>query len=126
MRIGVDIDGTVMVTNVLGHDRGTVGRILAMKNQCGSGLGRVEKLTSEAIFIVVINSAINVATIILILEAAINNHYIVELATELAFEKVQEGVFGDARQAVRPILRCEVRKLGLRSGFYVTDGLKGL
>jgi hypothetical protein len=126
MGIGVDIDGAVMMTNVFSHDRRTVGRILAMKDQCGSGLRRVEKLTGKPIFIIVINGTINVATFILIFEAAINNHNIVELATELSIEKFQEGVFGDARQTVRPILRCKVRKLGLRSGFDVTDGLEGL
>jgi hypothetical protein len=60
------------------HQRSTVSRILAVEDeQCSAGLGTLEELSSEKVFVVVVDSTLDVATFVLILESAINDHLLI-------------------------------------------------
>ena len=64
-------------------------------------------------------------TLVLILEAAVDDHDVVKAVIELPVKKLKQSVFTDARQIVRLILRDEVRQLGGRRTVHITDGREG-
>lgn len=123
--VGIDIDGAVVCTNVAGHDRSAVCRVFTVQNKSSAGLGRAEELTSKLLLIIVVDGAIDVPALVLVLEAAIDDHDVVKAVVELSVQKFEEGALVDARHFVRLILGDEVRKLQSGRTFEVTDGLKG-
>lgn len=125
IRVGVDINSSVVMANVLGHKRCAVRGIFTVQDEGCSGLGSAEQFTRKAFLVVVVEGAIDVATLILVLKAAVNNHDIVEAVIELPIKKFKQSVLADARQSVRLILGDEVRKLGGWRTFHVADGLEG-
>lgn len=123
--VGVDIDSAVVVANVLGHDGRAVSGIFTVKDESSPGLGRSEQLTRKFLLVVVIEGAVDVAALILILEAAVNDHDVVEAVIELPVKKFKQSVLANARQSVRLILTDEVRKLGGGRTVHVGDRLEG-
>ena len=123
--VSVDVDSPVLVTDVLGHDRRAVGRVLAVQDQSGARLRLAEQFVGKFFLVIVVERAIDVAAFILVLETAVDDHDVVEAVIELPTKKLEQSALVDARQSVRLILGGEVRKLQGRRTFDVTDGLEG-
>lgn len=125
MRVSINIDGAIMMSQVLGHDGSPVGRVFAVQDKRSTGLGSTEEFTGETFLVVIVQCTGDVTTLILILEAAVDDENVVELVIELAVHEFQKSALVDARQRVRAILRDEVRQLHAGRARNVTDGLDG-
>lgn len=89
VRVGINIDSSVMVPNVLGHDGGPVGRILAMKNERSTRLGLVKQLGSKSILVIVVEGTINMAAFIFVFKTAIDDNDVVELTIVVPIQHVK-------------------------------------
>lgn len=98
IRVRININGAVLVTQVLGHDGGTVSGVFTVQDNGSAGVGGIEEFPSEAILVVVVNGAVNVAAFILILEAAIDDQNVIKLIVVLAIHELQESVLFNTRQ----------------------------
>lgn len=98
IRVRININGAVLVTQVLGHDGGTVSRVFTVQDNGSAGLRGIKEFASEVILVVVVNGAINMAALILILEAAIDDQDVVKLIVKLAIHELQKGVLLNTRQ----------------------------
>lgn len=109
-RIEFSIHGTILSANMSSHQRSTVGRVFTMKDEQGSTAdGSLEQLGGEKLFVIVVDSTLDVATIVLVLETAVNDHFVIKLVIEFPVENIQHGALGDAWNGVSEIVREEVR-----------------
>lgn len=108
------VDGTVTVADELGHARGTEFGVFAVKDQesVGSDTAVFEQIRGQLVLVVVIDGTVNVATVVLVLETAVNDQDLVVVRVVVAIEDVDKSVLLDAGEAVRFFLVEEVRKLG--------------
>jgi hypothetical protein len=95
--ISINIDRTILVTKVLGHNGSAVSGIFTVQDNSGASLGSTEQFTGETIFVVIVDCAINVASFIFVLEATIDDQDVVELVVELAIHEFQKSAFFDTR-----------------------------
>jgi hypothetical protein len=107
------VDGTITVADELGHARGTEFRVFTVEDQesVGSDTAMLEQVLGQLVLVVVVDGAVDVATVVLVLEAAVNNQDLVVVRAVVAIEDVDECVLLDAGEAVRLFLVEEVRKL---------------
>lgn len=61
------------------------------------------------LFVIVIDSSVNVATLILVLEAAVDDHDIIKSVVIFAIHEVYKDAFINTRQVISLILRYKVR-----------------
>ena len=109
--IKLGIRRSVLGSNVPGHSRGTVNRVLAMEDQYRLALHRcLEQVPGQEIFIVVVDGTINMAALVLVLEAAINDYLLIEGCIILPIEKFRERVPRNSRDAVILSIWEEVRQ----------------
>lgn len=113
LRVLEVVDSTVTVADELGHARGTEFRVFTVEDQesVGSDTAVLEEVLGQLILVVVIDSAVDVATVVLVLEAAVNDQDLVVVRAIVAIEDVDESVLLDAGEAVGLFLVEEVRKL---------------
>lgn len=125
MRIGIDIDSSVMVADEFRHDRCAVRRVFTVQNQSGARLHRAKQITGKLVLVIIVEGAVDVTAFVFILETAVDDHDVVETVIELPIQKLDECALVDARQVVRLFLGDKVRKLEAGRTFDVADGLKG-
>lgn len=102
-----------------------MSRVFTVKDEQGSTAdGSFEQLRREKLLVIVVDRTLNVATVILILEAAVNDHFVVKFVVELAVENVKHGVFGDARNGVSGVIGEKVRHNGFISFLDIHDRLE--
>lgn len=97
LRILIDVDSTITMANVLGHDGRAVSRVLAVQDQCRPGFGFSEELGGKLLLVIVVESTIDVASLVFILEATVNDHDVVEETVVLAVHYFQQCVLLNAR-----------------------------
>lgn len=108
------VDSTVTVAHKLGHAGSTKLGVFTVENE-QSLCGRVsfEELLSQLLLVVEVESTIDVASVVLVFETAIDDVDTVVVSVVVAAENIEESVLLDPRQAIGLIFREEVRKLGL-------------
>ena len=77
----IDVSGTILLSHMASHDGCTVSRVFAVKDE--ESLARqtlFEKLACQQLLIIVVHSAIDVATLKLVFKTAVDDHSLVELA----------------------------------------------
>jgi hypothetical protein len=77
------------------HERGTVIRIFAMKYHERVRLCLCEELLRQLLLIVVVESSLDMTTIILIFEATVNDQSLLVLTGVLAVQDIDHGVVID-------------------------------
>lgn len=109
------VDSTVTVADELGHAGGTELRVFAVEDQecVGSDTTMFEQVLGQLVLVIVVDGAVDVATVVLVLEAAVNDQDLVVVRVVVAIENADEGVLLDTRKAIRFFLVDEVRELGL-------------
>jgi len=107
------VDGTVAVADELGHARGTEFRVFTVKDEqsVGSDTAVLEQILGQLVLVVVVDGTVDVATVVLVLEAAVNDQDLVVVRAVVAVEDIDESVLLDAGEAVRLFLVEEVGKL---------------
>lgn len=105
------VDRSVFGSDVTGHHGGTVGGILAVEDQNGLALHRcLEEVLGQQLFVIVVNSTVNVATIVLVLKAAVNHDPLVVTVTVSTIHKAYEGLTANPRDVVVQIFTKEMGK----------------
>jgi hypothetical protein len=107
------VDSTVAVADELGHARGTEFRVFTVEDQesVGSDTTVLEQILGQLVLVVVVDGTVDVATVVLVLETAVNNQDLIVVRAVVAIKDVDERVLLDARKAIRLFLVEEVRKL---------------
>lgn len=77
----------------------------------------LEQLGGKQFLVIVIDSSIDVAAIVLVLESAINDHFLVKLVRVLSVEDLQQRLLCDPRDRIRGVVGQEVRQHWLMSLF---------
>lgn len=108
------VDSTVAVAHKLGHARSTELGVFTVEDE-QSLCGRVgfEELLSQLLLVVEVESTLDVASVVLVFETAIDDVDAVVVSVVVAVENIEESVLLDPRQAIGLIFGEEVRKLGL-------------
>ena len=107
------VDSTVTIADELGHARGTELRVFTVEDQesVGSDTTVLEQILGQLVLVVVVDGTVDVAAVVLVLEAAVNDQNLVVVRAVVAIEDVDESVLLDAGKAVGLFLVEEVRKL---------------
>lgn len=124
VRILVHVIGTILVPDILRHDRGPMGGIFAMKDQGRPRLWACEEFGGQKVLVVVVHGSGDVPALVLILEAAVDDHDVIETIIVLAIQELHEDTLVDARQCIGLVLRKGVRELQARGSFNVGDRRK--
>lgn len=123
--VAFSIDSTVLVADMLCHERGAVSRVFAVKDQQSFvGLLVFKQLRGELVLVIEVHSAIYVATLIFVLEATVNDHSLVVQTIIFAIENIYHGITGDAWKITCLIVREEMRQLRLIRGIEICYGSK--
>lgn len=121
LRVVVRVESAILVTNVLGHNRGAMGRVFAVEDQGRPRLGCGEELGGQVVLVVVVDSAIDMASLVLIFKAAVDDHHVVKTIVVFPIQELHQDVFVDTRQCICLVLRKDVRKLQAGGSFNVDD-----
>ena len=107
------VDRPVLVANELGHARCTVDRVFAVEDEEGVWwVGLLEKLFCQKRLVVVVDGTFNVATLVLVLETAVDDHDFVVVGIVVTVEYADQSVLLDAGKTIVCFGRS-VRKLVL-------------
>ena len=108
--ISLDIDSSILVSDELGHQWCTMSRVFAVEDDerrfagiptnCLKQGFHLKQLGGKSLFVVVVLGALNVATIILILEAAVDDYSLLVAGIILAVEEIDHGLLADPRELV--------------------------
>ena len=124
-RIELDVGITIFGSDVSSHDRGSVGRVLAMEDEESASLHRSqEQVGGEKVLVVIVDGSVDMASVVLVLEAAVNHHLLREMLAVLAVQDVQHSAPRDAGNAAILPLGEKMRYDGLVGFFHVHDGLE--
>lgn len=102
-----------------------MGRIFTVKDYQrlrvdGSG---VEQLPAELLLVVEVLSTIDMSTIVLVFEAAVNDQYLVVVAFVFAVKHGVHGLLVDARKAIGLVLWYKVGQMQLMAFIDIHDGV---
>jgi hypothetical protein len=123
--VKLSIRCSVLSPDMAGHQRSTVSRVLAMKDKKRSTVhGSFEELGSQKILVIMVNSTINVATLILVFETAIDDHLLVKVFCVLAIQNLQQSLLGDSRNGICRVVRQKVGKDRLMCFLDIHNGLQ--
>lgn len=91
------VNGTVAATDMLGHEWGTVGGVLAVEDEsfCARG-GEAKEMFGKQILVVVVDGPFDVSAVELVVEATVNDGSSIQLVREAAVEQVDQSLLGDA------------------------------
>lgn len=121
----VSVGSTILLADMTGHDGSTMCRVFAMEDQQGLPWQTLLKeLTREQLFVIVIDSTVNMPAIELILKPAIDDHPLIKLTVEFSIQNRQQGLLGDSRNAVRLTFLEEMRQCWLMEFVNVHDRVK--
>lgn len=88
----------ISLADVLSHERSTLLRELAMKDQKSiSRWSWLEQLSSQLLFVIVILGTLNVTTVVFVLEATVHKTRLIVEMSVVAIENADQGVLVDAR-----------------------------
>jgi hypothetical protein len=108
------IHGAILGSDMASHEGSTVGRVFAVEDEEDtSAHGSIEELARKEVLVIVVDSAIDVATIVLVLKSAINHHLLVKLLTVLSVQDVHKGFPCNTGDGVGWILGQEMGEGGL-------------
>lgn len=123
MWVAFCIDSTVLVSDVLGHQGGTMSRVFAVEDQqCFGGLLMLKQLSGQLVFVIEIHSAVYVTAFIFILETTVDDHSLIVETVVFAVQDVYHCVPRDAWKITSLIVREEMWQLGLIRGVEVCYG----
>jgi hypothetical protein len=84
----------------------------------------LEELICEQVLIIVVDSTVNVATLVLILKPAVDHNLLVAVGAVLAIQDVDECLSSDARNGIGGVFQEEMGEDGLLSLLYIHNRLK--
>ena len=92
---------SVVLADKLGHAWSTVNRVLAVKDQKSLWWRiLIEKILGQAFLVIIVDSLLDVSSVILILEATVDNHDLIVVCIVLSVDDIDEGVLLDTWQTV--------------------------
>lgn len=124
VRVLIHIIGTILMADILRHNRGPVGGIFTMEDQGRARLWACEEFGGQEVLVVVVHGSGDVPALVLILESAVDDHDVIETIIVLAIQELHEDTLIDARQCIGLVLRKGVRELQARGSFNVGDRRK--
>jgi hypothetical protein len=95
------------------------------KQESSSFQGTLEEMRRQQLFVVIVDSTIDMTPIVLVLEPTVNDELVTIMLVVLAIQNFEEGGPRDAGNAVVLLLRKEMRKHKLRGFLDVHDRLQG-
>lgn len=112
--IVLSVGTAVLGAHVTGHQRGTVSRVLAVEDDEGTAFHRgSEEVGNQKVLVVVVDGAVDVATIVLVLEAAVDDELVIVSLVVLSIENVQQCLAFYARNVVALSFGKEMGQDGL-------------
>lgn len=113
-RVVLGVDSPVLGADMASHHGGAVRRVFAVEDEdCSSLHGVLDQLGGEEVLAVVVDSSVNVSSLVLVLETAVNDHFLVELVTVLSVQEINHGGLCYPGNGVRGVIGEEVRQDGL-------------
>ncbi len=110
LRVELNVGITIFGSDVSSHDWGSVGRVLAVEDEKSAALHRSqEQVGREKVLVIVVDGSVDMASVVLVLEAAVDHHLLREMLAVLAVQYVQHSAPRDARNAAILPLGEEMR-----------------
>lgn len=89
MRIEFGIDCPVVRSHMTSHQRRTVGRVLAVKDEkSATSDWSLKKLGSKKLLVIVVHCALDVAALIFVLKSTVHNHFLVKVFSIFAVKDI--------------------------------------
>lgn len=109
-RVMLNVGRTILLSDVACHDRSSMCRILAMEDEKSLFWLRIfEEFVCQHLLIVIVESPIDVTSIVLVLESTINNHPLIVVVIVFSIQDRDKRVLGNAWDAIRLSFREEMR-----------------
>jgi hypothetical protein len=107
------------------HQRRTMGRIFTVKDYQRLRVdgGGIKQVPAELLFVVEVLSTVDMSTIVLVFEAAVNDHNLVVLVFVFTVKHGVHGLLVDTRKAVGFVFWYEVGKMQLMAFLDIHDGV---